>query len=106
MANYPKELTDLLQDFLKDSKISQEEKEVLLKKARMKQMQFEMQQMQQEQMQQMQQMQQQQAMLQQQMLQQLVQQYAPKSEATKQCPACGEILDANAGFCAECGHLF
>ena len=104
MANYPEELTDLLQDFLKDSKISQEEKEVLLKKARMKQMQFEMQQMQQEQMQQ---MQQQQAMLQQQMLQQqLVQQYAPKSEATKQCPACGEILDANAGFCAECGHLF
>ncbi len=33
MANYPKELTDLLQDFLKDSKISYEEKEVLLKKA-------------------------------------------------------------------------
>jgi formate dehydrogenase maturation protein FdhE len=94
----------------------------------MKQMQFEMQQ---EQMQQMQQMQQEQeqmqfllqqrlddiqamkneyrenAMQQQQMLQQqLVQQYAPKSEATKQCPVCGEILDANAGFCAECGHRF
>lgn len=54
-----------------------------------------------------QQMQQQQAMQQQQMPQQQpVQQYAPKSEATKQCPACGEILDANAGFCAECGHRF
>ncbi len=54
-----------------------------------------------------QQMQQQQAMQQQQMpQQQLVQQYAPKSEATKQCPVCGEILDANAGFCAECGHRF
>lgn len=54
-----------------------------------------------------QQMMQQQMMQQQMPQQQMMQQPAQKVEQTgKQCPNCGEMIDANAGFCAECGYRF